>query len=116
MKVCTQGGLGVAPRDAIPKKQLWLKGCCVLREALSMSDCWILKSGFCTAGAFIQHSHRARIYADIWESKLELSWICAQTLPAAAVQHHKGKASPNHILLTAQCGNLGLKMNIWVKA
>lgn len=74
-----------------------------------------LKSGFCTAGAFIQHSHRAQIYADIRESKLELSWISAQTLPVAAVQHNKGKTSPNHFLLTVQCSNLRLKMETWIK-
>lgn len=43
MKVCTQGGFGFASRDAVPRKQLWLKGCYVLREALRMFDCWIFE-------------------------------------------------------------------------
>lgn len=63
----------------------------VLREVLGIFDCWIFEIRLLYSSAFIQHSHRARISADIWESKLELSWSCAQTLPAAAVQHSKGK-------------------------
>lgn len=109
-------GLGLLPEMPFPGSSSGSKAVmCSGRHCVCLTV-GFLKLGFCTAEAFIQHSHRARIYADIWESELELNWICAQTLPVAAVQHDKGKTSPNHFLLTAQCGDLGLKMNIWTKA
>lgn len=98
------------------RKQLWLKGCYVLREALGMFDCWIFEIRLlysrCLHPAQPQGTDLCRYLGIQAGAELDL---CPNTASSSSAAR-QGKSSPNHFLLTAQCGSLGLKMHNWVKA
>lgn len=115
VQVCTEGRFGFASRDAVPKKQLWLKGCYGLREALGIFDCWTFEIRLlysrCLHPAQPQGMDLCRYLGIQAGAELDL---CPNTASSSSAAR-QGKTSPN-FLLTAQCSNLGLKMHIWVKA
>lgn len=110
------GIMYVPKRPWQPWKLLWLKGCYVLREALGIFDCWIFEIRLlysrCLHPAQPQGTDLCRYLGIQAGAELDL---CPNTASSSSAAQ-QGKTSSNHFLLTAQCGNLGLKMHNWVKA